>query len=134
LMTAGADDAWLTPILMKKGRPAHTLSVLCSPARAVQLRAVVFRETTTIGMRSRTVDKHALSRTETTVTVGGLVIRVKVASLDGVVVNRNPEWEDVLAAATALGRPARDVLAEAQTAVKKASAPAPPDSGMPTTS
>jgi uncharacterized protein (TIGR00299 family) protein len=118
LMAAGAGDAWLTPIVMKKGRPAHTLSVLCSATQAPLLRALVFRQTSTIGMRSRTVDKHALDRAETTVSVGGQVIRVKVASLDGEVVNRTPEWEDVLAAATLLGRPAKDVLAEAQAAAR----------------
>jgi uncharacterized protein (TIGR00299 family) protein len=117
LMAAGASDAWLTPILMKKGRPAHTLSVLCSAAQAPALREVVFRETSTIGLRSRTVDKHALDRSETTVSVDGQVIRVKVASLAGVVINRNPEWEDVAAAALVLGRPAKDVLAEAQAAI-----------------
>lgn len=114
LMTAGASDAWLTPILMKKGRPAHTLSVLCDAALAGTLRQVVFRETSTIGLRESTVDKHALERTAATVDVDGQTIRVKTALLDGRVVNRNPEWEDVLAAATALGRPAKDVLAQAQ--------------------
>jgi uncharacterized protein (TIGR00299 family) protein len=114
LMAAGASDAWLTPILMKKGRPAHTLSVLCTAEQAPALRGVVFRETSTLGMRSRTVDKHALDRTETTVTVDGQVIRVKLAWLEGEVVNRNPEWEDVLAAATVLGRPPKDVLAAAR--------------------
>jgi uncharacterized protein (TIGR00299 family) protein len=118
LMAAGASDAWLTPILMKKGRPAHTLSVLCSAAQAPVLREVVFRETSTLGLRESTVGKHALDRSETTVTVGGQVIRVKVASLDGAVVNRSPEWEDVQAAATILGRPAKDVLAEAQAAAR----------------
>ena len=113
LLEAGASDAWLTPILMKKGRPAYTLSVLCSPAAEEGLRTVVFRETSTIGMRSARVDKHALTRTDTDVVVGGQRIRVKTAFLDGTVVNRNPEWEDVLAAATVLGRPAKDVLADA---------------------
>lgn len=118
LLDAGAGDAWLTPILMKKGRPAHTLSVLCDAALAPALRAVVFRETSTLGLRESTVGKHALARTESTVEVGGQTIRVKTASLDGAVVNSNPEWEDVLAAATALGRPAKDVLAEAVALVR----------------
>ncbi len=119
LLQAGASDAWLTPILMKKGRPAYTLSVLCSTALEEGLRTVVFRETSTIGLRSARVDKHALARTDTQVVVGGQRIRVKAASLDGTVVNRNPEWEDVLAAATALGRPAKDVLAEAVAQVQR---------------
>jgi uncharacterized protein (TIGR00299 family) protein len=110
LMTAGASDAWLTPILMKKGRPAYTLSVLCSAEQAAGLRAVVFRQTSTIGLRESTVGKHALERRESTVEVDGQVIRVKTALLDGEVLNVNPEWEDVVAAARALGVPAKDVL------------------------
>ncbi len=118
LLAAGAGDAWLTPILMKKGRPAHTLSVLCDAAHAPGLRAAVFRETSTLGLRESTVAKHVLARTESTIEVAGHTIRVKTASLDGETVTRNPEWEDVLAAATALGRPAKDVLAEATAAVR----------------
>ena len=114
LLLAGASDAWLTPILMKKGRPAHTLSVLCTSSDAAALRSVVFQQTSTIGLRETAVTKVALDRSETRLDVGGQQIRVKVASLDGTVVNRNPEWEDVLAAAKALGRPAKDVLAEAR--------------------
>ena len=134
LLDSGASDAWLTPILMKKGRPAHTLSVLCPKELVETLRTVVFRETSTIGLRATTVDKHALERAESVVEVAGHRIRVKTAWLDGAVLHRNPEWEDVLLAARALGRPAKDVLAEAQISTRKASAPTPPASGMPTTS
>ena len=62
LLAAGASDAWLTPILMKKGRPAHTLSVLTPPERADAVRAVVFAESSTIGLREHRVGKHALDR------------------------------------------------------------------------
>jgi uncharacterized protein (DUF111 family) len=113
LMSAGASDAWLTPILMKKGRPAHTLSVLCTSAVASAVRDVVFRETTTIGLREQAVRKHALERTESMVDVDGQRIRVKTAWLAGRVVNAMPEWDDVIAAAHALGRPAKQVLAQA---------------------
>src|SRR3954453_19036818 len=51
VLAAGALDAWLTPILMKKGRPAHTFRALVSPDRAAEVRATVFRETPTIGIR-----------------------------------------------------------------------------------
>jgi uncharacterized protein (TIGR00299 family) protein len=113
LLAAGASDAWLTPILMKKGRPAHTLAVLCSAPVAPAVRAVVFRETSTIGLRESRVGKHALDRTESTVEVDGQPVRVKTAWLDGQPVNSSPEWDDVVAAATALGRPAKQVLAAA---------------------
>ena len=117
LMAAGAADAWLTPILMKKGRPAHTLSVLCTSAVGSVVRDVVFRETSTIGLRERAVTKHALDRTESTIEVEGQTIRVKTAWLDGEPVNVMPEWDDVVAAATALKRPPKQVLAEAQSRV-----------------
>ncbi|MEO6205908.1 MAG: nickel pincer cofactor biosynthesis protein LarC [Mycobacteriales bacterium] len=120
LMTAGASDAWLTPILMKKGRPAHTLSVLCRPADAAALRRVVFLQTSTIGLRESTVGKHALDRRETTIEVDGQTIRIKLASLGGTVVNTGAEYDDVVAAAAALGRPVRDVLLAAQSATQQA--------------
>src|SRR5690606_35202317 len=50
LLDAGASDAWLSPILMKKGRPAHTLHVRVRPERLAPVRAVVFRETSTLGV------------------------------------------------------------------------------------
>ena len=62
LLSDGASDAWLTPILMKKGRPAHTLNVLCQPDLADGLRQVIYAETTTLGIRQHTVRKHAALR------------------------------------------------------------------------
>lgn len=114
LMAAGASDAWLTPVLMKKGRPAHTLSVLVPEAGATAVRAVVLTETTTIGLRETTVRKHALRREVGTVQVDGHEIRVKTSWYDGKPATRTPEWEDVLAVARATGRPAKDVLRDAE--------------------
>jgi uncharacterized protein (DUF111 family) len=113
LLAAGASDAWLTPILMKKGRPAHTLSVLCPGSLLCAVREVVFRETSTIGLREHPVTKHALQRSESVLDLDGQRIRVKTSQLEGQPVTSTPEWEDVLAAATALGRPAKQVLADA---------------------
>jgi uncharacterized protein (DUF111 family) len=116
LLDCGADDAWLTPIVMKKGRPAHTLSVLCVEPVAEMIRRIVFTETSTIGLRERTVDKRALQRATETVRVEGRDIRVKVAVLDGRVVNASPEYDDVVAAAALLGRPVKAILAAATAA------------------
>jgi pyridinium-3,5-bisthiocarboxylic acid mononucleotide nickel chelatase len=116
LIDAGASDAWLTPIMMKKGRPAHTLSVLVDEPAADTVRTVVFVETSTIGLREHAVDKRALVREARTVEVDGQQIRIKIATLDGRVVNVQPEYDDVAAAAAALGRPVKAVLAAANAA------------------
>ena len=116
LLAAGAQDAWVTPILMKKGRPAYTVHALTRPDAAEAVRRVFFRETSTIGVREHEVVKHALPREMLTVTVDGHPIAVKAARLDAGVVNLQPEWDDVARAAAALDRPAIDVLAEAKAA------------------
>ena len=113
LLAVGAADAWLTPIVMKKGRPAHTLSVLTPVERANAVRDVVFAETSAIGLRESVVAKHALERVERTVAVTGGPVRVKLAHRGGRVVNVQPEYDDVVAAAASAGRPVKAVLAEA---------------------
>jgi hypothetical protein len=120
LLAAGASDAWLVPILMKKGRPGHTLCVLADTEVADRLRAIMFTETTTIGVRETPVGKRALSRAEHSVDVDGQQIRVKTATLDGVLVNAQPEYDDVAAAAASTGRPVKQVLAAATAAIRQA--------------
>lgn len=113
LLERGASDAWLSPILMKKGRTAHTLSVLARSDRLDDVRATIYAETSALGMREHLVHKHELEREFRTVDVGGQQIRVKVARFAGAEVNVQPEYDDVVAAADALGRSAKSVLAEA---------------------
>ena len=113
LLAAGASDAWLTPILMKKGRPAHTLSVLVAADRAAGVRTEVFRHTTTIGLREQTIGKTALDRAMRTVEVDGHAVHVKIALHEGRVVNAQPEYDDVARAAAVTGRPVKEVLADA---------------------
>jgi uncharacterized protein (TIGR00299 family) protein len=119
LLDAGAGDAWLTPILMKKGRAAHTVSVLVAPEVADAAARVLFTESSTIGIRTTTVGKRALDRDWIAVDVSGQDVRVKVARLDGRVVNAVPEFDDVVAAAAALGRPTKAVLAAAAAAAAR---------------
>ncbi|MGL5858977.1 MAG: nickel pincer cofactor biosynthesis protein LarC [Angustibacter sp.] len=115
LLDAGASDAWLSPILMKKGRPAHTLHVLADddPATLARLRDIVLTHTSAIGLRHSRLSKTALPREEATVDVHGQPVRVKLARLAGRVVNAQPEYDDVAAAALTLGVPAKTVLGEA---------------------
>ncbi len=113
LLDLGAYDAWLTPMLMKKGRPAHVLSVLCPSAVADAIRRAVLTQTSTIGLRESPVSRTVLDRRDDVVEVHGRPVRVKRALLDGEVVNVSPEWEDVAAAAVELGLPTKVVLARA---------------------
>ena len=114
LLAAGALDAWLTPVLMKKGRPAHVVSALAEPVAVPAVRAVLFRETTTLGVRESGVARQVLARRFRTVDVGGQPVAVKLGlGPDGEVLNAVPEWEDVVRAAAALDRPVKAVLAQA---------------------
>jgi uncharacterized protein (TIGR00299 family) protein len=109
LVAAGAFDAWATPIVMKKGRPAHVVSALCEPAHFEAIAAVLVAETGSLGVRATTVERWPQARRESFVDVGGHRIGVKLAA--GRV---KVEHDDAATAAQALGRPLRDVLAEAE--------------------
>lgn len=113
LLAAGAHDAWVTPIVMKKGRPAHVVSALAGDACADAVASVLVRETGTLGLRASTVERWPQAREERTVDVEGHPVRVKVTA-DRVKV----EHDDALAAAVALGRPLRDVLTTAEAAAR----------------
>jgi hypothetical protein len=133
LLAAGAADAWLTPILMKKGRPAHTVSALVRPGQVSALRAVMFRQTSTIGIRQNTGRRFALPRTFVDVQVAGGSVAIKIAYQDGVIVRATPEFDDVAAVATAAELPPGEVLAEAIDAARtrglRPGAPVPHSAG-----
>ena len=113
LLDAGAQDAWVTPIVMKKGRAAVTISVLCSSQRAEELRRVLFRETGTLGIRTAPVDKRALERHTLEVRTTAGTVRVKIGVLAGEAITVAPEFEDCARVARASGVPAREVFEEA---------------------
>jgi len=116
LLAAGASDAWLVPITMKKGRPAHTVCALVEEPAVAAVRRAMLTETSSIGLRETSVDKTALDRRDETVTVLGSPVRVKVALLAGSVVNVMPEWDDVALAARTAGVPLKLALAAAHAA------------------
>lgn len=109
LMRAGALDAWVTPITMKKSRPAVMVSVLVNPVDAGPIGEVLLRETGSLGYRSRGVDRSALDRTIETIEIDGHTIAVKHTRLTS-----KAEYADVARAAEALGRPARQIASEAE--------------------
>jgi uncharacterized protein (TIGR00299 family) protein len=110
LLGAGAHDAWATPIVMKKGRPAHTVHALCDEGARDRVGRVLVDETGTLGLRATAVDRWPQRRDERTVDVGGHSVRVKVG--EG---RAKAEHDDAVAAAAALGLPLRTVLQRAET-------------------
>jgi uncharacterized protein (TIGR00299 family) protein len=111
LLEAGALDAWAAPIVMKKGRPAVTLSVLCNPPTRHRLEEILFAETTTLGTRAAVVTRRTLQRETMTVNVHGHHVGVTVARSGGRIVTTAPEYEDARATARATGKPLKEIYA-----------------------
>jgi uncharacterized protein (DUF111 family) len=120
LLEAGAADAWLVPIVMKKGRPAHTLCVLTHDSEREALRDKVFALTSTIGVRETRVSRVALQRDWQAVTLPSGEVRIKVALRAGRIVHATPEFADAAALAQARDVPVRQVLDEATAAADAA--------------
>jgi uncharacterized protein (TIGR00299 family) protein len=113
LLAAGAQDAWLTPIVMKKSRPAVTVSVLCSREQEQEMRRILFRETGTLGVRMAPVAKTALAREILKVETIYGAVAVKVGTLEDGGFTLSPEFEDCARLAREFGVPAREVHQEA---------------------
>lgn len=114
LLEAGALDAHLTPLVMKKNRPGCRIELLCSPEDREKFLELLFRETTTLGVKARSCERYALARRFEEIHLEGCRIRLKIASLDGEDLRAVPEFEDCKAAADSLGRPLRDVIEQAR--------------------
>jgi uncharacterized protein (TIGR00299 family) protein len=112
-LQAGALDAFAAPIYMKKNRPAVMVTILAEPLRQAAFEELLFRETTTFGVRSYRAQRQKLERTHVTVDTPYGPIRVKVGSRGGQVVTRSPEFEDCRAAAEAHQVALREVIAAA---------------------
>jgi uncharacterized protein (TIGR00299 family) protein len=116
LLSAGAADATVAPVTMKKGRPGHRLEVLCSDEARDAVVRVLFRETTTIGLRYHAVDRVILDRLHQEVATPYGPVRMKVSSLLGETMNAAPEFDDCVARAKDAGVPVKTVIAAAQAA------------------
>jgi uncharacterized protein (TIGR00299 family) protein len=110
---AGALDVWTTPIQMKRGRPAFTLSALARPEHERRVAEALLRETSTLGVRIAHLDRIELERDHRTVEVGGEPVRVKIGRLQGKIVNMAPEHADCERAARISGEPVKVVWAKA---------------------
>ncbi len=115
----GARDAFLTPILGKKGRPAHLVTVLCDEARVGDIASVVFRGSTTLGVRIRREERLCLARRWQTAETPWGKVRIKVGLLAGTPHTTAPEFEDCRALAECSGVSVRAVYEAALAAVAK---------------
>ncbi len=111
---AGALETWLTPVIMKQGRPGVTLSAVVPPHLVDAVSETLFRHTTTLGVRQTPVHRTVLDRDHVDVDVQGQTVSVKRGILVGEVVNVQPELRDAQAASRALEIPLREVLDQAR--------------------
>ena len=118
-VTAGALDAWVTPVQMKKGRPGVVVTAVCRPEGEAAVAEAMLRHTTTLGVRVMPVSRWELDRAHHTVCVDGRTVAVKVGRLAGEIVNLAPEHADVARAAAALGVPTKTVWAQAWAAAQR---------------
>jgi len=116
LMAAGALDAFVTPIQMKKNRPGVMVTVLCDEAKIPEMEEILFRETTTLGVRRYPVSRHKLKRQAVEVETPLGTIRGKLGWLDGRPPTFSPEHDDCARIAAAQGIALRDVYDAAHAA------------------
>lgn len=112
LFGAGALDVTLTPIQMKKNRPGTQIQVLCEPSMMDSMRSILFRETTTLGIKQILVDRYSLPRTIQEVETPYGKIRVKIAEISPNIKKISPEFEDCRRAAQEHGIPITDIYQE----------------------
>jgi len=119
LFAAGAGDVWFTPVIMKKGRPAFTLSVICEEEQKDAVREILFTESTTIGLRVMPFIKEMLHREfEETETRFGKVV-IKKSFFNGRLVSAKPEADRCAAIAGETGLPMKQVIQEIMAKVKR---------------
>jgi uncharacterized protein (TIGR00299 family) protein len=118
LLAAGALDVWTTPIQMKKGRSAVTLSALCEPQDESRILGTFFEATSTFGVRRHPVERTELERRSVAVPVAGGTVRVKLGVLGSRILSATPEHDDVASLARRVGRPVREVYEEAVVAAR----------------
>ena len=113
LLAAGALDVFYTPVQMKKNRPGTLVTIIAPPAKRQPVTEVLFRESTTIGLRYQEMSRTCLERAVETVATPFGDIRFKIARRDGVVLNAAPEFDDCVKAANQHGVSIKDVQAAA---------------------
>jgi uncharacterized protein (DUF111 family) len=117
-LQAGAHDAWIAPVTMKKGRPGHLFGALVSDAVRAKVEAAIFRETSSLGIRRTRVERSVLERELVEVQTPYGPVRVKVGRLEGRLLNASPEFEDCKQAAERCGVAVKEVMAAAVAAFR----------------
>ncbi|MCK5271594.1 MAG: nickel pincer cofactor biosynthesis protein LarC [Sedimentisphaerales bacterium] len=118
LLEAGALDVYCTAIVMKKNRPGTWITVLCRPADAVGMEQIMFRESTTFGIRRHSCRRSILPRDYCTVDSPYGKIRIKQGYFDGSVITGSVEFDDCRKAAEKHNVPVRQVISAVMTAYK----------------
>jgi hypothetical protein len=118
LFEAGALDVFLSPIQMKKNRPATLLRVLCRPQHVDTLTAILFAETSTLGVRQQMIQRQCLARSSHTVETPYGPVRVKIAHWGDGEIKAAPEYEDCRRLAEATGAALRDIYRAAERAAE----------------
>jgi pyridinium-3,5-bisthiocarboxylic acid mononucleotide nickel chelatase len=113
VLSEGALDAFGTPVQMKKSRPGMVLTVLTRPDDAQRIAAIIFAETTTIGLRMREERRQTLHREWLKVHTQWGEVRIKIAEFNGAVSNFAPEYEDCKRIAAETGAPLKQIMQEA---------------------
>jgi len=121
LLAGGALDAYLTPVHMKKGRPGILVSVLARPEGREVIEELLFKETTTLGVRRQEWERSALEREVVRVETPYGAVGIKLGRRGGRVYNAQPEYEDCLRAARQHGVALKEVFAAALSAYRKGS-------------
>ena len=116
LLAEGALDVFYTPVQMKKNRPGTLLTIIAPPDRRERLTAIVFTETTSIGLRYRDMTRECLERETITIDTPLGAVRMKIASRNGHVLNASPEFDDCARIAAEKHVPVKDVHAAAMKA------------------
>jgi uncharacterized protein (TIGR00299 family) protein len=118
LLERGALDAFLTNVVMKKGRPGVQLSVVCRPGDEGALEELIFRETTTLGVRRYPVNRHFLRRRTSEIDTDLGSVRVKLVYDGGILIRAAPEYEECRRIAVERGLSLREVYDRLQAALR----------------
>jgi len=114
LLEAGALDAWIEPVIMKKGRPGFVLNALSDTAHVQTISEIILSQTTTFGLRIQELGRIKLDRKTVKVDLGYATVDMKIGYLKDKIITTSPEYESSLRASKESGKPLKDIYEEAK--------------------